>query len=102
MGEIFEPYRPTIGLHVAAQAGVRHSFEDPLSYVNSNLLGTLSILEAIRRFPVKHFLLASTSSVYGGSQKIPYTELQKTDTPLSFYAATKKSCELMSHSTLII
>lgn len=85
-------------IHLAAQAGVRYSIEDPSSYTVSNLVGTQNVLELARRQKVKHLLMSSTSSVYGANQHIPFDELQKTDHPLSYYAATKKSNEIMAHS----
>ncbi len=95
---IFNDFRPHIIIHLAAQAGVRYSISDPESYLQSNLIGTFNILEASRQFGCEHLLLASTSSVYGGNVEMPYREIDPTDTPLSFYAATKKSNEIMSHS----
>ena len=85
-------------IHLAAQAGVRYSIKHPNSYVSSNLKGTFNILEISKIFKVKHLLIASTSSVYGSNTLQPFTENQKCDNQLSFYAATKKSCEVMSHS----
>ena len=90
--------RPDAVIHLAAQAGVRHSIENPESYVEANLIGTFRLLEAIRAFPPAHCLMASTSSVYGANTAMPFTETQKTDTPMSFYAATKKANEAMAHS----
>jgi len=85
-------------VHLAAQVGVRHSSEAPGEFVDANLIGTFNIMELIRRRPVKHFLFASSSSVYGANSKTPFAETDMCDQPLSFYAATKKSCELMAHS----
>jgi UDP-glucuronate 4-epimerase len=85
-------------VHLAAQAGVRYSIDDPKSYTVSNLLGTQNILELARRQRVKHLLMSSTSSVYGANTQMPFDEIQKTDHPLSYYAATKKSNEIMAHS----
>ncbi len=85
-------------IHLAAQAGVRHSITNPEDYVNSNLIGFYNIIENSRIFKVKKFLYASTSSVYGDSKKFPLNETKKTDEPKSFYAATKKSNELLAHS----
>ena len=93
-----EKFRPDAVIHLAAQAGVRHSIENPESYVEANLIGTFRLLEAIRAFPPAHCLMASTSSVYGANTAMPFTETQKTDTPMSFYAATKKANEAMAHS----
>lgn len=90
--------RPQIVIHLAAQAGVRYSLENPRSYVDSNLVGTFNIIETARRMPVEHLLIASTSSVYGANGKIPFEETDKADSPVSIYAATKKATELMTHS----
>jgi len=84
--------------HLAAQAGVRHSIENPYAYINSNIIGFMNILEACRFNPVKHLLYASSSSVYGMNKKIPYSETDQVDSPVSLYAATKKSNELLAHS----
>ena len=88
---------PEVVVHLAAQAGVRYSLEAPFSYTDSNVTGTLAILEAARRTPLKHLLIASSSSVYGMAGK-PSAELDMTDRPVSLYAATKKATEAMSHS----
>jgi UDP-glucuronate 4-epimerase len=85
-------------IHLAAQAGVRYSIDHPRDYMESNIIGTFEILEAVREYPVKHSLIASTSSAYGSNTEMPYHELQKCDHQLSFYAATKKSSEIMAHS----
>jgi len=85
-------------IHLAAQAGVRYSIENPETYVQNNLVGFFNILNLSSKFKIKHFLFASTSSVYGSSKKFPLSEDLKTDSPLSFYAATKKSNELMAYS----
>ena len=98
LDKIYEIHKPNIIIHLAAQAGVRYSIKKPLSYVESNLNGTFQILEMARKYNTKHLLIASTSSVYGGNKNLPFDENQKTDTPMSFYAATKKSNEVMSHS----
>ena len=90
--------KPEIVIHLAAQAGVRYSISNPRSYFESNILGTFELLEAAKEVPPQHILLASTSSVYGGIQKYPYVEKIKTDHQLSFYAASKKSCEIIAHS----
>jgi UDP-glucuronate 4-epimerase len=89
--------RPDIVVHLAAQAGVRYSIEEPRSYLSANVLGTFNLLEALRKRPVTHLMLASTSSVYGANA-MPFTEADPTDHPLSFYAATKKATEAMAHS----
>ena len=96
--ELFEEEKPTVVIHLAAQAGVRHSIDNPRAYLNSNVLGTFELLEAARAFLPKHMLLASTSSVYGANTKMPYCETDKADHQISFYAATKKSTENMAHS----
>lgn len=90
--------RPEAVIHLAAQAGVRHSINNPRAYVQANLLGTFELLEAARATPPAHLLLASTSSVYGANTAMPYRETDKADTQMSFYAATKKSTEAMAHS----
>ncbi|MGR3756666.1 MAG: NAD-dependent epimerase/dehydratase family protein [Tranquillimonas sp.] len=98
MMELFDRHAPDIVVHLAAQAGVRHSIEQPRSYVEANLIGTFELLEAARRHPPRHMLLASTSSVYGANTRMPYAETAKADTQMSFYAATKKANEAMAHS----
>lgn len=85
-------------VHLAAQAGVRYSLENPRAYVNSNLVGTFNVMEIARELGVQHLLMASTSSVYGANEDMPFIELEKTDTPLTLYAATKKANENMAHS----
>ncbi|WP_224826129.1 NAD-dependent epimerase/dehydratase family protein [Cognatishimia sp. MH4019] len=96
--ELFDKHRPEIVVHLAAQAGVRYSIENPRAYVEANLVGTFELLEAARAFPPRHMLLASTSSVYGANTEMPYGETHKVDTQMSFYAATKKANEAMAHS----
>ena len=95
---IFANARPDIVIHLAAQAGVRYSIENPYTYAQSNLIGFLNILECCRQYPVLHLLYASSSSVYGTNAKIPFSEEDKTDAPVSFYGATKKANEVMAHS----
>ncbi|WP_310621210.1 NAD-dependent epimerase/dehydratase family protein [Flexibacterium corallicola] len=90
--------KPDIIIHLAAQAGVRYSLEHPDTYVSSNLEGTFHVMEAARRHTPKHLLVASTSSVYGGNEKMPFYETDATDHPLTIYAATKKATEAMTHS----
>jgi UDP-glucuronate 4-epimerase len=90
--------RPDVIVHLAAQAGVRYSLEHPRAYVDSNLIGTFNVLEIAKALAVRHLLLASTSSVYGGNTEMPFREKQRTDHPLTFYAATKKAAEDMAHS----
>lgn len=96
--DLFEKHQFDAVIHLAAQAGVRYSIDAPRSYVESNLVGTFELLEAARAFPPAHMLLASTSSVYGANTQMPYTENDKVDTQMSFYAATKKATEVMAHS----
>lgn len=91
-------FKPDTVLHLAAQAGVRYSIDEPASYIGTNLVGTHNILELARHHPVKHLLAASTSSVYGANTQMPFEETQRTQTPLSLYAATKGATELMGHS----
>ena len=95
---LFEQYHPTIVVNLAAQAGVRYSITNPDAYVQSNLIGFFNILEACRHNPVEHLVYASSSSVYGSNKKIPYSTDDKVDNPVSLYAATKKSNELMAHA----
>ena len=90
--------RPDVVIHLAAQAWARYSIEEPRSYVDANIIGTFNLLEAVRATPVKHLLMASTSSVYGANTDMPYAETHKADTQMSFYAATKKANEAMGHS----
>ncbi|MCL4167622.1 UNVERIFIED_CONTAM: hypothetical protein GTU68_023381, partial [Idotea baltica] len=96
--DLFESHRPEAVIHLAAQAGVRYSIENPESYVQANLIGTFRLLEAMRAFPPAHSLLASTSSAYGANTEMPYAETMKADLQVSFYAATKKANEAMAHS----
>ncbi|WDR06032.1 NAD-dependent epimerase/dehydratase family protein [Devosia rhodophyticola] len=91
-------FQPDIIVHLAAQAGVRYSIDNPHSYADANLVGTLNLLEAARATPPRHLMLASTSSVYGGNQHLPFREIDSADHPVSLYAATKKAAEAMSHS----
>lgn len=95
---LFEFERPTHVINLAAQAGVRYSIENPSAYVDSNLIGFMNILEACRHFPVEHLLYASSSSVYGGNTVAPFSTNHNVDHPVSLYAATKKSNELMAHT----
>jgi len=96
--ELFKKHNPQRVVHLAAQAGVRYSLENPLSYVNNNLVGFINILEACRNNKIDHLVYASSSSVYGANTSLPYSVKQNVDHPLSLYAATKKSNELMAHS----
>jgi len=93
-----EAFQPHIIVHLAAQAGVRYSLENPRAYIDSNIVGTFNVMEAARRLEVGHLLMASTSSVYGANEDMPFTETQKADTQLTIYAATKKANESMGHS----
>jgi len=91
-------FRPDVIVHLAAQAGVRYSLEEPRAYVEANIVGTFNILEIARECPLQHLLIASTSSVYGANTDMPFGETDKADTQLSIYAATKKATESMAHS----
>ena len=95
---IFEKYQPAVVVNLAAQAGVRYSITNPDAYIQSNLIGFYNILEACRHWPVEHLVYASSSSVYGSNKKVPYSTDDKVDNPVSLYAATKKSNELMAHA----
>ncbi len=95
---IFEQYKPQVVVNLAAQAGVRYSITNPDAYIQSNLIGFYNILEACRNHPVEHLVYASSSSVYGSNKKVPYSTDDKVDNPVSLYAATKKSNELMAHA----
>jgi UDP-glucuronate 4-epimerase len=96
--KLFKLYQPKIVVHLAAQAGVRYSIQNPLSYVESNLIGFSNILECCKEFSIENFIFASSSSVYGGNKKIPFKEEDTVDHPISLYAATKKSNEVIAHS----
>ena len=95
---IFREHRPQVVINLAAQAGVRYSVENPDAYINSNIIGFYNILEACRHYPVDHLVYASSSSVYGGNRKVPFSIDDMVDNPVSLYAATKKSNELMAHA----
>jgi len=95
---LFADYHFELAVNLAAQAGVRYSITNPGAYIESNLIGFYNILEACRHFPVEHLVYASSSSVYGGSKKVPFSTDDKVDNPVSLYAATKKSNELMAHA----
>ena len=95
---IFSKYNPNIVIHLAAQAGVRFSIENPKAYISSNLIGFGNILECCRKNNIENFIFASSSSVYGGNEKIPYSESDEVNHPVSLYAATKKSNEILAHS----
>ena len=98
ISRIFEEHHPAVVVNLAAQAGVRYSITNPDAYIESNILGFYNILEACRRYPVEHLVYASSSSVYGSNKKVPYSTEDKVDNPVSLYAATKKSNELMAHA----
>ena len=91
-------FKPKVIVHLAAQAGVRYSIEKPRVYLDSNIIGTYNIIELAKKVNIKHLLIASSSSVYGANKKLPFKEIDKTETQLSIYAATKKSTESMAHS----
>lgn len=93
-----DEFQPDVIVHLAAQAGVRYSLENPRAYLDSNVIGTFNVMEAARRLKVKHLLMASTSSVYGANIEMPFTETEKADTQLTIYAATKKANESMAHA----
>lgn len=95
---LFEKEKPDIAVNLAAQAGVRYSIDNPDAYIQSNIVGFFHILEACRHYPVKHLVFASSSSVYGGNEKVPFSTEDKVDCPVSLYAATKKSNELMAYA----
>ncbi|WP_294332152.1 NAD-dependent epimerase/dehydratase family protein [uncultured Sphingomonas sp.] len=98
LAEAWTAFKPDVVIHLAAQAGVRFSIEQPASYIGANVIGTFNLLELARHHPVRHFLAASTSSVYGANTDMPFGETQRTATPMSLYAATKGATELMGHS----
>ncbi|WP_171232283.1 NAD-dependent epimerase/dehydratase family protein [Ruegeria sp. HKCCA4812] len=96
--QVAEEFQPEVIVHLAAQAGVRHSLEHPRSYVESNVVGTFNVMEIARQHKVDHLLMASTSSIYGANEDMPFTETEKADTQLTIYSATKKANEAMGHS----
>ena len=98
LNTLFAQNRPDVVIHLAAQAGVRYSIENPHTYAQSNLIGMTNILEACRHYPVQHLVYASSSSVYGKNAKVPFSEDDRTDHPVSFYAASKKANEVMAAS----
>ncbi|WP_022704383.1 GDP-mannose 4,6-dehydratase [Pseudorhodobacter ferrugineus] len=95
---VADAFAPDIIVHLAAQAGVRYSIENPRAYLDSNVIGSFNVMEAARRLGVQHLLMASTSSVYGANDKVPYAETDKVESQMSFYAATKKANENMAHA----
>ena len=98
LSRIADDFKPQVLVHLAAQAGVRYSLENPRAYIDSNVVGTFNVMEVARRHEVEHLLMASTSSVYGANEEMPFTETEKADTQLTIYAATKKANEAMGHS----
>ncbi|MBQ8131741.1 MAG: NAD-dependent epimerase/dehydratase family protein [Bacilli bacterium] len=98
INKVFDEYKPSVVVNLAAQAGVRYSITNPDAYIESNLIGFYNILEACRHNPVEHLVYASSSSVYGGNTKVPFSTDDKVDNPVSLYAATKKSNELLAHA----
>src|SRR5262249_45720907 len=94
---IYREFGPDVVIHLAAQAGVRYSLENPRAYIDANVVGTFNLMELVREHQPRHFLLASTSSVYGANTKMPFEETDRTDHPLTLYAATKKATEVMAH-----
>lgn len=95
---LFEDFKPQIVINLAAQAGVRYSIDNPDAYIQSNIVGFFHVLEACRHYPVEHLVFASSSSVYGGNKKVPFSTKDQVDKPVSLYAATKKSNELMAYA----
>jgi UDP-glucuronate 4-epimerase len=98
LARVAEAFKPDAIVHLAAQAGVRYSLDNPRSYIDSNIVGTFNVMEVARIHAVKHLLMASTSSVYGANEEMPFVETEKADTQLTIYAATKKATESMGHS----
>ena len=98
LNEVADKFQPDVIIHLAAQAGVRYSLENPRAYINSNIIGTFNVMEIAKKHKVKHLLMSSSSSVYGANINMPFTENDKVDTQLTIYAATKKSNESMAHS----
>ncbi|MFD0909909.1 GDP-mannose 4,6-dehydratase [Ruegeria arenilitoris] len=96
--QVADEFQPEVIVHLAAQAGVRYSLEHPRSYIDSNVVGTFNVMEVARQHKVGHLLMASTSSVYGANEDMPFTEVEKADTQLTIYSATKKANEAMGHS----
>ncbi|MHA6334528.1 GDP-mannose 4,6-dehydratase [Qipengyuania sp. CAU 1752] len=98
LDRVVDDFAPDVIVHLAAQAGVRYSLENPRAYLDANVIGTFNVMEAARRLEVEHLLMASTSSVYGANEEMPFIETEKADTQLTIYAATKKANESMAHA----
>ncbi|MFC2970291.1 NAD-dependent epimerase/dehydratase family protein [Acidimangrovimonas pyrenivorans] len=98
LDRVFDSFAPEVIVHLAGQAGVRYSLENPRAYIDANIVGTFNVMEAARRLQVQHLMMASTSSVYGANTEMPYRETDKADTQMTIYAATKKANEAMGHS----
>ena len=98
LNSLTNKFKPSIIIHLAAQAGVRYSIENPKIYLNSNMIGTFNVIECAKKLKIKHLIIGSSSSVYGANKKFPFQEIDKTDRQISFYAATKKSTESIAHS----
>ena len=98
LDRIADDFQPEVIVHLAAQAGVRYSLENPRAYLDANVIGSFNVMEVARRLKVQHLLMASTSSVYGANEEMPFAETQKADTQLTIYAATKKASESMGHA----
>lgn len=98
LSHAIDTFSPDVIVHLAAQAGVRHSLENPRAYVDANIVGTFNVMECARKNGIEHLLMASTSSVYGANEVMPFSEMEKADTPLTIYAATKRATEAMAHS----
>lgn len=98
LDSVTDSFAPDVIVHLAAQAGVRYSLENPRAYIDANVIGTLNVMDAAKRLGVQHLLMASTSSVYGANEEMPFTETEKADTQLTIYAATKKANESMGHA----
>lgn len=98
LAQVADEFKPDVIVHLAAQAGVRYSLENPRSYIESNVVGTFNVMEIARQHQVDHLLMASTSSIYGANEEMPFTEVEKADNQLTIYAATKKANEAMGHS----
>ena len=98
LSQCVQGFNPDAIIHLAAQAGVRYSIENPRAYLDANIVGSFNIMEVARKAEISHLLMASTSSIYGANKQMPFSETEKADTQMSFYAATKKANEAMGHS----